>query len=400
MVSVAPAAHRQANALALRRHLEHRLREQGHDMPSFAELRRALEAPHFAQLRQRLGLVTLDQDSEESKDRDEVAVSLAMVRRFLECPLQAWAAAVLRLRDSEMQDLIARQDEAFATPVAPMVGVLRDVFSAHLTAGEADIEQLMARYRDRANHLELSGNAPTGLFSELEQERHSEILRRWHEHLDSLIDRSAADKTSPFQTYSFGRGRENADLGVLLQPIPLTIELPDAGGQTRSVKVELFGRTEVIGADTVGSLVLAHGAKTYQKHLLRGFVDHLALAAAGISPDRGHGTTVLSAGDRISRYHLGPWSQADAASYLGSLVADLLGSSHEYLLPCEAVFEQIDKPEKSIFAIVEQLKGRGIGFSSLYGPVTELDSLSAPLEADELIDRRFGPLLDRMDVIE
>lgn len=396
MVSVAPAAHRQANALALRRHLEHRLREQGHDMPSFAELRRALDAPQFAPLRERLGLLAVEGEgaADEDKARDQVTISLAIVRRFLECPLQAWAAAVLRLRDSEMEDLISRQDEAFKTPVGPMVGMLRDVFAGHLIAGEASQEQLLARYRARANHLELSGNAPTGLFSELEQERHTEILQRWREHLDRLTE----DSPGRFDVYSFGRARENADPGTLLPPITMTIELPDAAGQSRQVKVELFGRTEAV-AEGVGSLVLAHSPKIREKHVLRGFVDHLALAAAGVAADREHGTTILSAGEPVKRYRLAPWSQADAMAYLGHLVGDLLGAKHEYLLPCEAVFEHLEKPDKSIFTIVEGLKARGIGYSSLYGPITRLDNLTAPMEASEFIERRFGPLLDRREPV-
>ncbi|MCG8422711.1 MAG: exodeoxyribonuclease V subunit gamma [Proteobacteria bacterium] len=396
MVSVAPAAHRQANALALRRHLEHKLRERGRDMPSFADLRRVLEAPRFARLRERLGLLTIDVASGDSATRQEVAISLAMVRRFLECPLQAWAAAVLRLRDSEMQDLISRQDEAFATAVGPMVGLLREVFAAHLIAGERDIDALLHRYRKRAQHLELGGSAPTGLFSELEQECHIDILGRWHRHLHELTD----GQPGSFRAYSFGRGRENADPGVLLPPIDLTIALPDAAGQERPIKVELFGQTEAMDVETVGSLVLVHGTKVYEKHGLRGFIDHLALAAAGITTDRSHPATVISAGEQKARYQLAPWSQSDALEYLGLLIADLLGSSHEYLLPCEAVFEQLYNPDKSIFAIVEQLKARGMGFSSLYGPITQLDDLYAPVDADLLIERRFGPLFDRMDAIE
>ncbi|MEM9489432.1 MAG: exonuclease V subunit gamma, partial [Myxococcota bacterium] len=394
LVSVAPAAHRQANALALRRHLEHKLREHGQDMPSFEELRRALAAPRFAPLRQRLGLLSVTAPGDDSRESDEVTISLAMVRRFLECPLQAWAAAVLRLRESEMQDLISRQDEAFATPVGPMVGMLREVFVDHLTDGPHPMNDLLARYHQRAAHVELAGNAPTGLFSELESERHVEILRRWHEHLDELSSPGA----TPVRMYSFGRGRENSDPGQLLPPIGLSIELPDPAGRTRSVKVELFGRTEAVAADALGSLVLVHGLKTREKHLLRGFIDQLALAAAGIA-EGPHGTTVISAGDEVRRYRLAPWTQSEAQDYLGALIGDLLGSSHEYLLPCEAVFDHRDNPEKSLYSAVEQLKSRGRGFSSLYGPITQLDSLHAPVTADDLVQRRFGPMFDRLEQI-
>jgi exodeoxyribonuclease V gamma subunit len=400
MVSVAPSAHRQANALALRRHLESKLREQGRDMPTFAELRRALSAPQFVALRQRLGLHDVaDRDPGERGDQEEstVSISLSMVRRFLECPLQAWASAVLRLRESEMADLVARQDEAFATPVAPMVGMLRDVFAAHL-AGEARTEDaLIEQYELRAQHLELTGSAPVGVFSAIERERHTAILRRWHEHLMELT----GGVGERFRTYSFGRAQEHSDVGALLPPIALSIELPDAAGQTRVVPVELHGRTEVVGEHSVGSLVLIHRDKPsarnlLPKYMLRGFVDQLALSAAGMAGEREHLATVLTACDQTARYRLEPWTRDEARAYLGVLVADLLGSSHEYLLPCEAVFEHLDRPERSLFGIVEQLKARGMGFSSLFGPVTQLDSLQAPFDADALIERRFGPLFSRL----
>ena len=89
-------------------------------------------------------------------------------------------------------------------------------------------------------------------------------------------------------------------------------------------------------------------------------------------------------------------TQEDARAYLGVLVGDLLGSSHEYLLPCEAVFDHLKKPEKNVYGMVEQLKSKGQGMSSLYGPITEIEHLHAPYDADLIIERRFGPLMARL----
>lgn len=399
LVSVAPSAHRQANALALRRHLESKLREQGKDMPSFEELRRALNAPRFAALRQRLGLVDLDAEAERTEDEDAtVSISLTMVRRFLECPLQAWASAVLRLRESEMNDLVGRQDEVFATPVGPMVGMLRDVFTAHLAAEERTLDTLMATYEQRAEHIELTGNAPVGVFSAIERERHAAILKRWHEHLQELT----RGRRERFATYSIGRAAENADVDRLLPSIALTIELPDAAGQARPVRVELFGRTEAVGERVIGSLVLNHSdkpdidKKRLMKYMLRGFVDQLALSALGMASGRDYTTTVLTASDQVAQYHLMPWPEDRAREYLGVLVADLIGSAHEYLLPCEAVFEHMANPDRSVYGIVEQLKAQGRSFSSLYGPVTQLEPLHAPFDAEALITRRFRPIFDHL----
>lgn len=396
LVSVAPAAHRQANALALRRHLERLVHASGYDMPSFEELRQALDEPRFAALRAHLGLADLDAIAgAQSEDDTTVSMSLAAVRRFLESPLQSWASAVLRLRESDMEDLVARADEVFATPVMPMVGMLREVFSTFLCAGERDLDTLMARYQRSARHLELSGRGPTGVFSDIDQERHAAILRRWHEHLGEVLGDGGR-----FATYSIGRGREHTDAGELLPPIVLTVDLPDGAGQVRPVRVELFGHTEPVCMDGVGSLLLSHGEDIRAGYKMRGLVDHLALSAAGITAGRTHQFTVLSAGPPREQHRLEPWSQAEALDHLRLLVTDLLGDSHEYLLPCEAVLEYWNKRDRSIAGIVEGLKAKSRGFSCMYGPVAHIDGLHAPRTAELIIERRFRPLLARMDAAD
>jgi exodeoxyribonuclease V gamma subunit len=395
LVSVAPAAHRQAHVLALRRDLERMLREHGHDLPTMDELRQALASPRLAAVRAHLGWAELTPSATQAESEENtIAISLAMVRRFLESPLQAWAAAVLRLRESEMEDLVARADEAFATPVAPMVGLLRDVFEAHLGAGGRSFDELVARYRQRAQRLELSGQGPTGVFSEIDQERHLAILERWHAHLAAL-----GGGGERFATYSFGRAREHADAGALLPPLALAVELGEAGAR-RTVRVELFGRTEPLGRAGIGSLIASHRPTERPRDLIRGFLDHVALSASGLANDRPHVTTVITAGDHVGRYGLAPWSTDAAHAYLAALVADMLGATHEYLLPCEAVFAYREKPDRPLAAVIDGLKSRGMGFSCLYGPVSQIDHLDAPRDAEAVIERRFGPLFQRLGAIE
>jgi exodeoxyribonuclease V gamma subunit len=406
LVSVAPAAHRQAHVLALRRDLERLLREHGHDMPTMDELRQALASPRLAAVRAHLGWAELTPSATQAEsEEDTISISLAMVRRFLESPLQAWAAAVLRLRESEMEDLVARADEAFATPVAPMVGLLRDVFDAHLGAGAQSFEELVARYRQRAQHHELSGHGPTGVFSEIDQERHLAILERWHAHVVALggahESRQSGEGTEMgrFATYSFGRAREHADAGALLPPLALTVELGEPGAR-RPARVELFGRTEPLGGPGIGSLIASHRPTEHPRYLLRGFLDHVALSAAGLAGDQPHVTTVITSGDHVAQYRLAPWTAAEASAYLAALVADMLGATHEYLLPCEAVFAFRDKPDRPLAAVIDGLKSRGMGFSCLYGPVSQIDHLDAPRDAEAVIERRFGPLFRRLTPIE
>ncbi|WP_428267328.1 exodeoxyribonuclease V subunit gamma [Haliangium sp.] len=395
LISVAPSAHRQAHVLALRRHLEDMLRTRGRDLPSMADLERALQHQRFATLRRHLGLADFDADGDGDHDEASVSISLAMIRRFLESPLQAWAAAVLRLRDSELEDLVTRADEAFSTPTAPMVGLLREVFGAHLGAEDRSFEALVDRYHRRAHHIELSGQGPTGVFSDIDRERHLAILHQWYQHLSELTD-----EVERFATISFGRAREHSDVGALLEPIALTFELPGSDGRPRPVRVELFGRTDPLGVPAVGSLVLTHRPRDAPKHIIRGFIDHIALAAAGHAVDRDHCVTIVTAGAHRAQHYLGGCSQDQARAYLSLLVAEMLGSQHEYLLPCEAVFRWRAKPGSSLIGHIETLRRDGRGFSCAYGPVTQIDRLPVPDRAEAMVEQRFGPLFDRLAPFE
>ncbi len=448
LISIAPAAHRQANALALRRHLEDTVRAQGMEMPRQDDLRRVLaKRPQFSRLRRRLGLSALDARAADtaidsitgaiagaSGDETPVlTVSLAMVRRFLESPLQAWAAAILRLRESEMEDLIGREDEAFTTPRLPEVVMLRDVFAGHLGHTEHDFSALWQRYCERANRHEMSGQGPTGIFSQVERERHHEILKRWWQHLDTMLDKSAAPEPDPFVGYSFGSGTSvattRAAANRALPVIALDIAVPSAssnGGRrpreaanaslvaggtpqhdrrnrdrsaahAQTVRVELFGQTEMIGPSGIGSIITSHRRDLAEKLYLRGLIDQLALSAAGVVADHPHVATVITAGDDAQQRHIEPWSQKHAIEHLGVLVGDMLGATHEYLLPCEAVFAWHANPaDKNLAREVYTRKQSGRGMSCLYGPVRHIDDLDAPPMPDALVERRFGPFFTRM----
>lgn len=381
------AAQRQARAVRLRTHLEAHLAATGQASPHRADLARALSEPRFAELRASLGM--LDLDPEQRAVEPITPLSITKIRGFLESPLQAWASVVLRLRETDTEDLLARADEAFETAFLPGLGMLRDVFTEHLRAGPTD--DLAARYRERALYLELSGNAPTGVFSTLERESHAERLATWREALGQI-----GDITGDYTTYSFGRAREHASVDALRPPLALDIDLP--GGTTR---VELYGRTQLVGPPSVGSLVLAPGARAEEKHMLRGFVDHVVLSAAGIADGRPHTTTVIAA-TKHARHRFAPLSREQATAYLSAMVTDLLGGNHEYLLPCEAVLKQHRKPAP-LATIVANLRGQSRKrFSDMYGPVpaSRLEGLDVPAEAPAMVERRFGPLFERWEQLD
>ena len=81
-----------------------------------------------------------------------------------------------------------------------------------------------------------------------------------------------------------------------------------------------------------------------------------------------------------------------AREFLIGLLADLLGGSHAYLLPCEAVFDYLCK-NRSIESSVEEMKeNENKSCSSRHGPVPNFEEYEPPAaaEASRIIERRFG----------
>ncbi len=381
-----PNADKQARALALRRHMIGHLQKRELPLPSVRLLRDELRNDGREALRHGLGVTHIAETSDPGGDDDEPrSISLSMLRRFLESPLQAWAAIVLGLRETAFDDLINREDEPFVTPRLTEVELLRGVFVDHLHDDNVD---LLAEYNRRVQRLGLTGNAPTGVFADLDRQRHERILNTWTEQMQ----RSGFASADRWRLMAFGRARQDRAIDELLPPIRVTVPLADG-----NVAVDLVGQTELLGASGPGSVILSPGMKPNDKYMLRGVIDHIAQAAAGRGVDESHGTTILTAGDKGAHYRFAPWSRDEARGYLAGLLGELLEGSHDYLLPCEAVFNARDRRKPSVVPEINKLtRASRSSFSCMYGPVTSLIGLAAPEHADELVTRRFKPIFDRV----
>ena len=137
--------------------------------------------------------------------------------------------------------------------------------------------------------------------------------------------------------------------------------------------------------------------------MLRSFVDHAVLAAAGDAPAAREGLVIVASqeGPVPEQMRFRPLTPDAAKSWLRGVVRELLGAPHAYFLPCEAVFVRDEREgEPAATAVVEEARDklRGDGppvLRSAYGPVPRPQEYPAPDEttAREMIERRFGPLL-------
>lgn len=363
-----PDVTRERWALAVRDALHAHLRAANHPIPDadgqLALLSHASQAP----LRAALGIHDAPLPSALTQSR---SITISNLRGFLEYPIQAWALAVLGFDELPDDSTIEHSDEPFHLGRAERTMLLREVLAAHLREPAGDLE---ARYDATVRDLQLRGQFPVGVFAEAARALDLSILERWRTALGPLA-RTAAIRIG------FGRAWSR---GAQLRP-PLQIELPGA----RAIRV--IGQTELL-LDTgerrtsVVALVRTLDKKTH--YHIRGALDHVVLAAAGLAPS-GHVHKLLGADGGSFTVTHDPWSPAEAREYLATLIADLLDAAHGYLLPFDGLVRALagGKPAAKYRDMTQ-----GLGF----GPIERADGLAVPPDATEIARRRLAPLVERM----
>ena len=359
------------------------------------ELRRALSPSAFSEVAARLSLPTpLALAAEPTEAANNVIITLADLRHFLEDPLQGSARFRLRLRETRGDDELAdREDESFATNALDRSARLREAISKAVLASEAvpSTESVATRYDEISLREELAGRAPAGLFRETEREHHAAILNKWTEQLGRIANGGRLHG----RVLHFGQAFENEDAREILPAI--TLELAAEGAQL-PLLVELHGRTSVLveaSAQARASVIFTCRSKDpdeetrLDRESLAAFLDHVALAAAGLSqPQAGHrGLILLTHGARvdIEEYRFAALDIARARDYLACLARDMLTGTlgpsgeptglHTYVLPCEAVFRArrtgILAGDEAARLCEQCREGGPLRFSTLRGPIRD-----------------------------
>lgn len=323
-------------------------------------------------------------------------VSASTLRKFLECPMQGYAGFVLRLADDE-DDALAVEDEPFSMSRMHETSSLREWFTEAVVRG---VDPVML-YDRRIARLERRGRAPTGLFAEIERDRHRACLRAWSRAVAPMVEQAGGAVV-----LRFGPTDEHGYVDRALAPVELEVVVPGASGGPvgRRVRVEIVGSTSLMLERPRASLLLSpregrrdpSGKLRAEKSLLRALIDHALATASGATQGGPHEGVFVDGDGLTSAVAFEAFdSTAAARAYLEALVVDLLTGPHAYLMPFEAVFAH--KAEgKTIEAEVESLRGTD-HFSSRYGPVKRIDDLEAPTAdaAASMIDRRFAPFFAR-----
>lgn len=374
-----PEARREAQSVELRRQV-------GGGNPVSPASLRSIErrAPAaWAQIKAHLRLFDLP---DAPPPADEIRLRATSLRRFLECPLQGYAQHALGLTEGE-EDAMAVEDEPFATALPRAVGQLRSWLAEALVQG---VEPARV-YDRRVEVLEQRGKAPTGVFADVEQQTHRAWLRRWYEAARELLGsgvKAEVVRFGPAEEHGYEEKNEPA----------IVVDVPLGG---RTIRASISGVTSPLLRARRGSMLFVHRAhdndeERQEKLFLRGFFDHILLAASGRASAT-HAACLVYADGFCREITFLPIEPADARAYLGRLAADLLSGPHTYLLPCEAVFTAQSRADARVEDAVEQAL-RKPGCSSRLGPLTRIDGFSAPREeaARALIDRRFSLFFARV----
>jgi hypothetical protein len=308
-----------------------------------------------------------------------------VLRKFLVCPLQGWARFVLGIRDEEDDDAIAAEDEAFTAGRLEETLLLREVMVETRRDPAAPIEAVYERHALRA---EAEGKAPTGFFGTIAAAKHCAVLAQWTENLASI-----GESAGGLGRVHFGRAEEHAHVEALEEALAFEVTRPGpdaAGDGSHTVHVSLVGSTGLVTPDRATVVVPVVRNKVRIGDFVGGYVDQLALAAAGVDPPGPRRIAVLTDAALAPKKHvrtLPPFDADDARRALAVLLEDLLGGPHDYLLPVEWVKAVETRNAPIATATPAKIEDT----SSTYGPIQHLERFERPSEEAGLamIERRF-----------
>jgi exodeoxyribonuclease V gamma subunit len=398
--AVMPAAARERQAAALGQSL--RQAAGLIQLPEPGVLRAALAGSTWDAIAGPLGALALGPKPDAPR-RAVTTLTLADLRRFLECPLQGSVRVLLPMRDDEdaedEAEAALRERENLGDARIETLPLLRDIFGRAIDADATDDDALAERYDAAFERLRLAGTLPSGLFGAVVRTHHLALLRSWREGLREALQGALPTGLAPNW---YGAAPEHRRDVAIAPAIPLSVPLPDGPRE-----IVLLGQSEplsLVDGDRMAVTLTGRRRRDYvERDRLRAWLTHLALAASGVGAGRPLATLVLG-GDRDGQpagFDAGlfePIAADDARALLVGLAADLLADVHPYLLPCEGVFTWRRRQRKGQAMTVREAvllirDDQVTRISSERGPVADARRYPVPAERDAnaYVDRRFEP---------
>jgi exodeoxyribonuclease V gamma subunit len=389
-----PDARRGARMLALRQKLDAETDRAKSESESLLD---RLDAKSRERVRADLQFVEFaaESDAKNHAPAEEIALPIAAIRRYLECPLQGAARYSLGMLDDEDSPEEA-EDEPVEQSRLDRTVMLRKVF----WRGGEKLDALDEEYAREVRIAQATGHAPAGQFAQAAATADIAALHQW-------IKQAAEAGATDFERWKdirIGRADEFADAGEIRAPIALNARVKRHDGTTVTQRVSLYGtiRGAAPAAGAAINCVLHKNVKP--KDFLPPFLNAIVLAAAGLELPRQFRAVVIGTQSTKTREWIRefrPMGRDSALDYLATVVGDLLSTGNNYFLPIEAVEEvvkELGKPEDKrdlVEAVERTLLNDFSKSSSEYGPVRNATNFEPPDEAaiEKIIARRFNPIL-------
>ncbi len=399
--AVIPAAAKERRAARLGRALE--ATAEGRTLPEWVTLRTALSPETLAELAPAVGWAAPHAEATSPSTRAGRATRVLTLRhflRFLQCPLQGSAKALLPLGADDSEDeakAAFREHEDFELPRGLAVPLLGEALAAAFARAPApDDAALGLAFDDVAALAALDGTLPHGTFGAAARDRHLECLQQWRDKLAKLGGLAGP----PARAY-IGHAPETP-VNPVIRPAPrFSTELLVGDGPAR-LEVELHGETSPLGVlGGEPAVLLVASSTTFEngngRDRLAAFIDHVALAASDpAGAPRRRGVVLRPAEDKLETFWLRPLGCDDARRYLAKLATLLLREVHPYFFPCEGVlgWHKKKEPRPELTSYIHTLRDADFPtrFSSDWGPIPRARDYPLPhdeAEALRLVDERF-----------
>jgi exodeoxyribonuclease V gamma subunit len=334
-------------------------------------------------------------DAEHPAPRDEIALPIAAIRKYLECPLQGAARYSLGMLEDEDPPEEA-EDEPIEQSRLDRTVMLRNVFRR---AG-GKLDALDEEYARELRIAQARGHAAAGQFAEAAANADASALKHW----STQAFEAGVTDFGKWKETRIGRADEFADAGEILPPIALNAIVKRHDGKTFMQRVNLHGTIRGVSAEAGASINCVLRKKVKPKDFLPSFLNAIVLAATGTKmPEKFRaiviGTQSTKPAEWIREFR--PLDRDSALAFLTSVVGDLLSTRNDYFLPIEAVEEVVKdlrKPEDKrdlVEAVERVLLNEFSRSSSEYGPVRNATTFDPPDEdgIEEIVKRRFGPIV-------
>src|SRR5580704_7548690 len=326
---------------------------------------------------------------------EELALPIAAIRRYLECPLQGAARYSLGMHEDEdvPEDV---EDEPVEQSRLNRAVMLRKVFWR--AGGKLDV--IDEEYAREVRIAQARGHASAGQFAEAAKAADDSALRQWI----AQASEAGVNDFDHWKDIRIGRADEFADAAEPLAPISLGADVRRHDGTTVTRRVSLYGTIRGVSPEAGAAINCVLRKSIKPKDFLPAFLNAIVLAATGAKlPEKFRAIVIRVNSEKNADWspEFKPLDQNSALAYLTAVVSDLLSTGNDYFLPIEAVedvVKELHKPEDRrdlIEAVERTLLNNPPTCSSDYGPVRNPRDFDPPDEdtIEQIVMRRFNPII-------